>query len=263
MHVIAVSNRKGGTGKTTVSVNLAAELAALGLRTLLIDLDSQGHCGIALGLRPHTGQPNVHQLFTNPEARLTTAIQPTPFANLWLVPADPLFDHSQSGQDDYRLKNALVAESLAERFDLVLIDTPPSLDRLLINGLLAANRVLVPYIPHYISVESMRQLVRLLFRIMTRQNRELKILGFVPTLSAEHIRQHRTVNAQVGGEFGAARILPGIRNDIRLAESFAAGKPVRLYAPKSRSAQDFARLGQAVILHLELPVPPASSAIAP
>ncbi|MGI9212743.1 MAG: ParA family protein, partial [Methylococcaceae bacterium] len=154
--------------------------------------------------------------------------------------------------NEYRLRDAIESEGLAERFDLIIIDTPPSLDVLLINALMAANRVLVPYIPHHISVESMRQLVRLLFKIMTRQNRNLKILGFLPTLSAEHIRLHRTVNGQVGNEFGTARILPGIRNDIRLAESLAAGKPIRYYAPKSRSAQDFTQLRQEVLSQLGL-----------
>lgn len=252
MHIIAVSNRKGGTGKTTVSVNLAAELAHAGHRTLLIDLDSQGHCAIALGMKYTTGEPNVHQLFTHPEARLIQSVRPTAFEHLWVAPADTLFDHGLCERNENRLRDAIESEDLAERFDLIIIDTPPSLDVLLINALMAANRVLVPYIPHHISVESMRQLVRLLFKIMTRQNRNLKILGFLPTLSAEHIRLHRTVNGQVGNEFGAARILPGIRNDIRLAESLAAGKPIRYYAPKSRSAQDFTQLGQEVLNQLGL-----------
>ncbi len=250
MHVIAVSNRKGGTGKTTVSVNLAYELAATGLRTLLIDLDSQGHCAIGLGVPYQIGEPGVHQLFVDPAATLSASIRPTRFDTLWLAPANTLFDHGTGDRDDSRLKNAIAREDIAGRFDIVIIDTPPSLDTLLVNGLMAATRVLVPYVPHYISIESMRQLVRVLFKIMTRQNRELKILGFLPTLAATHIRQHRTVTGQVGNEFGSARVFPGIRNDIRLAESFAVGSPIRLYAPKSRGAEDFARLGCETLRHL-------------
>lgn len=250
MHVIAISNRKGGTGKTTVSVNLAAQLALGGKRVLLIDLDSQGHCAVGLGIKRKNNEPSVHRLFDDPAASLSEAIRPTLVDNLWLAPADPLFDHGSGLRDNHRLRRAIQEEHLAERFDVVVIDTPPSLDALLLNGLIAATRVLVPYLPHHLSYEGVRQLVRVLFRIMTRDNRELKILGFLPTMSAEHIRQHRAVTGQVSREFGASRVLPAIRNDIRLAEAFAAGQPVGLYAPNSRAAADFVGLGRDVAHHL-------------
>ena len=251
MHVIAISNRKGGTGKTTVSVNLAAELAALGQRVLLIDLDSQGHCAVGCGVKPKTGEPSVHRLFIDTTATLSEAIVPTLVEKLWLAPADPLFDHGSGERDDLRLRNAIADEKLDERFDIIIIDTPPSLDALLVGGLLAATRVLVPYVPHYLSYEGVRQLVRVLFKIMTHDNRNLKILGFLPTMAAEHIRQHRLVTSEVSHQFGANRILPGIRNDIRLAEAFAAGKPVRLYSPKCRGASDFAQLAASLAVALE------------
>jgi chromosome partitioning protein len=244
MHVIAISNRKGGTGKTTVSVNLAAEMAHLGQRVLLIDLDSQGHCAVGLGIKPQKGEPCIHHIFIDPLIKLSTTIRPTGLENLYLAPADPLFDHGSGERDDMRLKRAMQDEGLSERFDLVIIDTPPSLDALLFNGLLAATRVLVPYVPHHLSFEGVRQLVRVLFKVMTRDNRELKILGFLPTMSAEHIRQHRAVTGEVSRQFGAARVLPGIRNDIRLAEAFAVGKPIREYAPSCRGAADFAQLAK-------------------
>ena len=250
MHVIAISNRKGGTGKTTVSVNLAAELAALGQRVLLIDLDSQGHCAVGFGLKPSPNGRSVHRLFIDPSATLSAAIQPTALETLWIAPADPLFDHGSGVRNDRRLRNAILDEKLAERFDLIIIDTPPSLDALLVNGLIAASRVLVPYVPHFLSYEGVRQLMRALFKVMTRDNRNLKILGFLPTMAADHIRQHRAVTHEVSQQFGAHRVLPGIRNDIRLAEAFAAGQPIRLYAPKSRGATDFARLAEHLALHL-------------
>jgi len=253
MHVIAISNRKGGTGKTTVSVNLAAELALQGKRVLLIDLDSQGHCAVGLGIKRQNGDPSVHRLFVDPAATLAEAILPTQVDNLWLAPADPLFDHGSGPRDDQRLRGALHGEGLAARFDVVVVDTPPSLDALLVNGLVAATRVLVPYLPHHLSYEGVRQLVRVLFRIMTRENRDLKILGFLPTMSAEHIRQHRAVTGQVAREFGASRVLPAIRNDIRLAEAFAVGRPIGLYAPNSRAAADFSGLGRDVAHHLFAP----------
>jgi chromosome partitioning protein len=171
-------------------------------------------------------------------------------ANLWLAPADPRFDHGTGERNDQRLRDAIAAEGLYRRFDCLVIDTPPSLDALLTNALLAATRVLVPYVPHHLSFEATRQLVRALFPVVTHHNRALKILGFVPMMAAEHVRQHRTVNGSVSHEFGATKLLPPIRSDIRLAEAMAAGKPIRAYAPKSRGAEDFAALAEAIIARL-------------
>jgi chromosome partitioning protein len=241
--IIAVSNRKGGAGKTTVSVNLAAELAALGQRVLLVDLDSQGHCAVGLGEKVRHGEATVHGLFTDPSARLNDAVRQTAFANLALAPGDQLFEHGSGVRDERRLARALADEEIAERFDVIIVDTPPSLDNLLLNALCAANRVLVPYVPHPLSFEGVRQLMRVLFKVMSGANPNLKILGFLPTMTSAHIRQHRAVSGEVSQQFGAHRVLAGIRNDIRLAEAFAAGQPVRHYAPQSRGAEDFAQLG--------------------
>ncbi len=253
MHSLVVSNRKGGVGKTTVAVNVAAELAARGFRVLLIDLDSQGHCAVGLGVTVGAGTTAVHRLFVDPAARLSDAIIETAAANLWLAPADPRFDHGTGERNDHRLREAIAAEGLAERFDCLIIDTPPSLDAPLMNALLAGTRVLVPYVPHHLSFEGTRQLVRALFPVMTRHNRALKILGFVPTMAAEQVRQHRAVTGNVAYEFGATKLLPAIRSDIRLAEAMAAGRPIRAYAPKSRGAEDFAALAAEIARRLDLP----------
>ena len=252
MPILAIGNRKGGTGKTTVAVNLAAELAARGGRVLLIDLDSQGHCAVGLGVKVSPAEAAVHRLFIDPQARLGEAICLTAYTNLFLAPADPRFDHGAGERDEARLRRALVEEGLAERFDWVVIDTPPSLDALLMNALIAADRVLVPYVPHHLSFEGVRQLVRALFPIMTRRNRGLRILGFLPTMAAEYVRQHRAVTGNVSQEFGASKLLPPIRSDIRLAEAMAAGQPIRVYAPKSRGAEDFAHLAEEVMRRCDM-----------
>ena len=242
MLVIAVCNRKGGAGKTTTSVNVAAELAALGWRVLLLDLDSQGHCAVGLGVKAQPGTAFLHSLFTNQQARLLDTVRDTSLENLWLAPADQLFEHGTGVRDELLLARSLADPAVAARFDLVMIDTPPSLDLLLLNALSAAHWVLVPFVPHPLSFEGVRQLMRVLFKVMSNQNPELKLLGFLPTMAAENIRQHRATTGDVTRQYGAPRVLPGIRNDIKLAEAFAVGKPVRSYAPSSRGAQDFAEL---------------------
>ncbi|MDP2096987.1 MAG: ParA family protein [Methylococcales bacterium] len=242
-YIIAISNRKGGTGKTTVSVNVAAELAALGKRVLLVDLDTQGHCAVGLGVNATPPEHSVHHLFIDPAFSLADAIRDTDFPNLFLAPADQLFEHGSGVRDVRRLANALAEEEIKGRFDVVVVDTPPSFDVLLLNALSAANWVLVPYVPHHLSFEGVRQLMRVLFKVMSGDNPSLKILGFLPMMAAQHIKQHRAVSGEVSRQFGAHRVMEGIRNDIRLAESFAVGKPIRYYAPKSRAAEDFAQLG--------------------
>lgn len=241
---IVVSNRKGGTGKTTVSVNVAAELAALGLRVLLVDLDSQGHCAVGVGVKVGKGSPTVHDIFRSADARLATAVHKTAFDNLSLAPADPLFEHGEGLRDEGLLKRALAETDIVANFDVIILDTAPSLDILLLNALTAANWVVVPFIPHPLASEGVKQLMRVLFKIISGSNQQLKLAGFLPMMGNDNIRIHRGVTGDVAHQFGASRLLPAIRGDIRAAEAFAAGKPVRYYAPKSRAAEDFAELGK-------------------
>jgi chromosome partitioning protein len=243
---LVVSNRKGGTGKTTVSVNLAAELAALGMRVLLVDLDSQNHCAVGLGLKATKGIPTVHDLFRNARRPLWSAIHQTAWPNLSLAPADPLFEHGSGLRDEKLLGRALSHETITDAFDLVILDTPPSLDILLINALNAADSVIVPYVPHPLSFEGVKQLMRVLFRVKTSTNPGLRIHGFLPIMLAEHIKEHLAITGEIAHQFGGPRVLAGIRNDIKLAESFGVGQPIRYYAPKSRAAGDFAVLGGTV-----------------
>lgn len=239
---LVVSNRKGGTGKTTVSVNLAAEFAALGRRVLLIDLDSQGHCAMGLGMKISKDTPTAHDIFRTQDVQLADAVLPTLFDNIALVPADTMFEHGNGLRHELLLGRALAHESIDSVFDVVILDTPPTLDIVLLNALIAANLVLVPYVPHPLSLEGVRQLMRVLFKIISGPNKQLKLAGFLPMMATDTIRQHRSIKSDVAHQFGALRLLPGIRMDIRLAEAFAAGQPIRYYAPKSRGADDFSEL---------------------
>ncbi len=242
--ILVITNRKGGAGKTTVSVNLAAEFAALEKRVLLIDLDSQGHCAVGLGVKVTAGQKTIHDIFTVDPFSIHEIICETAVKNVSLLPANTTFRHQNSGNDEMCLARVLAEKVISEKFDLVIIDTPPSLDNLLLNALCAANWVLIPYVPHPLSFEGVRQLIRVLFKVLSEKNPALKILGFLPVMTTSNVRQHKQVTEQVSKQFGALRVLHGIRTDIKLAEAFAANKPVRFYAPKSRGAEDFSQLAK-------------------
>lgn len=255
--VIAISNRKGGSGKTASAVNLAAVLAAAGRRVLLIDLDTQGHCALGLGVKTTRQTRTVHHLFAD-GSRLRDALQATAWPGLSLLPANPLFEHGSGSQQPGLLRQALQQEGLLDDFDLIVIDTPPTLDALLLNALDAAQWVLVPFVPHFLSGEGVRQLARTLFRLASSgQHPDLRLLGFLPVMCDTRISLHRRTMDQVGLQFGVLRVLQSVRNDIRLAESFAAGQPLSHFAPRSRAAQDYAVVA-AQVLALITPLPSAA-----
>lgn len=243
---LVISNRKGGSGKSATTVNIAAEMASRGKRILVIDLDTQGHCAVGFGIQIMRDSASVHGMLAGKNT-LQQAVRQTAWPGLDLIAADPLSDHGASGDKDFLLRDALQNEGFIDTYDTVILDTPPSLDGLLMNALCAADRVLIPFLPHFLSGEGVRQLARILFRVASRGlNERLKVLGFLPVMLDVRIGQHREVSQSLSHQFGAARVLPGIRNDIRVAESFAAGKPVRMYAPKSRAAADYEAAAAAI-----------------
>ena len=238
--ILVVTNRKGGTGKTTTSVNLAAEFAAQGRLVLLIDMDTQGHCAVGLDIAPAKDAATVHSLFLPGSSRLSDAIYPTAWTNLDLIPANQMFEHGTGGGEPTRLARALHDEGLNKRYDLIIIDSPPSLDDLLMNALCAARKVLIPFVPHHLSGEGIRNLARILFRVASGPNPDLKLLALLPIMLDRRVGQHRSVADGVARQFGQGRLLSGIRTDIKLAESFALRRPVRAYMPGCRGARDYA-----------------------
>jgi chromosome partitioning protein len=244
---LIISNRKGGTGKSSSAVNIAAELHARGQRVLLIDMDTQAHCAYGVGVTVARDAPTLHGFMAGRHP-LEAAVLPTAWPGLDLIPGDPLFEHGSGQVGELLLRDALQQSGLAQAYDTIVLDTPPSLDALLLNALCAADRVLIPFVPHFLAGEGVRQLARVLFKIASRgSNENLRVLGFLPVMLDTRVNLHRQVTEGLGQQFGRGRMLPGIRNDIRVAEAFAAGQPLRYFAPKSRATTDYTEAVDALL----------------
>lgn len=247
MLAITVANRKGGTGKSTVSVNIAAELASMGKSVLLIDLDTQGHATLGFGFECKKGLHTIHSLFSGDITEIDQAIYPTKWVNLYISPANPMFEHGRAGEKRDLLKEQLNKATLKTSFDFVIFDTAPSFDNLLMNALLAANYVLVPFQPHHLSIDGIKNLARLFFKVASTENTSLRLLGFVPVMYNLKVNHHVHVINTLSSNFVKEKILPGIRSDIKLVEAFEQGMPVRYYAPNSRASQDFKTLAEEIL----------------
>jgi len=247
---LAITNRKGGSGKTTTAVNLAAEWGRQGHRVLLIDLDSQGHAAIGVGCRAaRRSEEHVHQLLHRPELALMDVVQLTPIRNVCLAPANTDFCAQELPVSI--LKQALQSEAVAMAFDRVVLDTPPTMDSVLISALVAAHSVLVPFVPHHLSAVGVRQLAKLFYKVATLHNPDLRLLGLLPIMMDRKLKLQQRVMADLGQQFGRERILRGIRSNIKLAEAFEAGEPIFSYAPRSSGAMDYQLMAEEIELLIE------------
>lgn len=241
---LAVSNRKGGSGKTTTAVNLAAELARRGRRVLLVDADSQSHCAVGLGIDSTTQCGSLHDLFRSTTVDPATLVQPTDVPNLYLVPADPRFDGQLAFNGDDRLATAL-AEVQGE-YDNIIIDTPPSIDTLLRNALHAANGILIPLVPQVLGQAGVRQLAQLFYQVASSVRSPMALLGLLPVMCDRRVPSQQRILDELALTFGRHRLLRSIRNDVRVAEAFGSGQPICHYAARSRGAMDYFMLAEAL-----------------
>ena len=239
--IVCISNQKGGVGKTTTAINLAASLAAAERKTLLIDLDPQGNAGSGLGIERSALTGSVYDAIINGQP-LAELLQPTELRYLEVVPATADLTGAEVelvGMDrrEFRLKEAL--GTLARRYDYVLIDCPPSLGLLTLNALAAADSVLIPLQCEYYAMEGLAQLMSTIELVQRSLNPRLSVEGIVLTM----FDQRANISHQVAGE--VKRVFPDlvfgtvVPRNVRLAESPSFGKPVLLYDITSRGCEAY------------------------
>jgi chromosome partitioning protein len=243
--VYAFANQKGGVGKTTTAINLAACLAEAGERALVVDLDPQANATSGLGMRAN-GTSTYDLLDGAPLGSLAKATQ---FPNLYLVPSKPelagaAVELSQRDDGEHYLATAL---QHAEGFDFVLLDCPPSLGPLTVNALAASDRVIVPVQTEYYALEGLAQLVQSINLIKTRLNPRLEIAGVLLTMTDGRTRLSADVEAEVRKHFGALVFNAVVPRSVRVAEAPSHGLPVTHYDRRSRGAEAYWKVAMELV----------------
>jgi chromosome partitioning protein len=249
--VFAISNQKGGVGKTTTAINLAASLAASELNILLIDSDPQGNATTGLGLKKDPGKPSLYDvLLLGVSAH--DAVVPTELEGLSIIPADKNLvganlDLVDLPKREFRLRDAIA--SLRDEYKFTLIDCPPALDLLTLNALIAADAVLVPIQCEFFALEGISELMDTIDRVRDSFHHPLEVEGILLTMFDDRTNLTRQVAADLREFFGNQVFRTVIPRSIRLAEAPSFGKPILGYDPRSRGAESYIQLAKEILKH--------------
>jgi len=252
-HVIAIANQKGGVGKTTTAINLAGALAEEGFRVLLIDMDPQANLTAGVGVNLNTVEQSISDVLSDGRATLPEVILATETAGIDVAPA-----HIDLASTEGELFTALGRESIlreamrdaVDEYDFVLIDCPPNLGLLTVNGLVAADSVIIPVQTQYYAMKGLNNLVKVINAIRLKLNRDLRILGLLPTFydARTNLARDMLDELRVVGDHHVFDSI--IRNTVKLGEAPLAGRPITSYAGASEAARTYRELAREVI-HLD------------
>ena len=251
--VLAVSNQKGGVGKTTTAINLGTALAAIGERVLIVDMDPQGNASTGLGVPRETRRVTIYDVIVDGRSVDEAAVQ-TLVPGLWIIPADDdmsgvEIEISQADRRSYRLRDGLMKQGSDghARYDYVLIDCPPSLNLLTLNAMAAADAVLVPLQCEFFALEGLTQLMKTIEMVRQSLNPTLEIQGLVLTMYDKRNSLSGQVEADVRAHFGDKVYDAVIPRNVRVSEAPSFGKPALIYDLKCAGSQAYLRLAREVV----------------
>ena len=250
--VLAIANQKGGVGKTTTSVNVACALARLNQRVLLVDLDPQGNATMGSGVDKRTLAASVYQVLIG-EVGAREAIVAQTSAGYALLPANRELAGAELDLVELEARETRLRDALAEvdtDFDLVIIDCPPSLSLLTLNGFCAASGVIIPMQCEYYALEGLSDLVNTVRKVHANFNRQLGVLGLLRVMFDPRIALSQQVSRQLEAHFGDKVFATLVPRNVRLAEAPSHGLPGVLYDPQSKGAQAYLEFARELLARL-------------